>query len=143
MQMPAHAESADHHDRADGILRSAGKVGLRKRGFAFGRSLGFELVNNHRFCRPIAIQRRDQIAIGLNGPRRFRPRCTGCIAFHINRIIGQTCEKRLPFGGHGRCVFLPAGMQHFDIVCIAAIEERCSLKLFIAGAAVVCHRMCP
>jgi hypothetical protein len=73
MQMPAHTEGADHHDRTNRILRRTVEVFSGRGRLALCRSLGLQSVNDNRFGRPIAVQRRNQIAIGLHRPVRLLP----------------------------------------------------------------------
>ena len=94
MQMPAHAIGADHHQGMDGIARGADEIGLRERRRTPGdRSirLALQLVRDDLLDRaPIAVQRRDQLAIDLRRPVLPRPGGAGRLfageAFEIGRV---------------------------------------------------------
>ena len=145
MQMAAHAVGADHHDRANRILRRA----LSRDQPALGD--GFR---PWRQLSPSACQLRwIPSASCRRAPRqdlhwpepaswRFSQEAPAALASsHQCRIVGKAGEKRSAIPAANRCrIFLPAGVQAF--LCnrrCRRTETRFPQNSSFTGAAVVCH----
>ena len=75
VQMAAHAIGADHHDRADGIAGGALQFGWRNLGLAVRGGLALDLVGQRLLVdRPLAVQRRHQLALRRDRPVRCASR---------------------------------------------------------------------
>ena len=136
MQMAAHAVGADHHQRLDRIARGLGDVARLRRP---GGSLGLELVG-HRLLdfAPVAVERRDQFAIGLNRPVGLLPGSAGGGLADLVRIVFQLCKERLPFGWRAARIVLKPCVHLLDIGSIAAIQKR-GLCHDVVGFVFACH----
>ncbi len=141
VQMAAHAEGADHHDGADRIAGRLMHIGVGERG-AVDDGLVPDLLLDRLFDQaPVAVERRDQFAIGLQRPGRLRPGCALGVLPDVVGIVLQRGEEIAPFRGHRFRIVLPGGMQLLDVIGIAAIEERGEGKL-VVGLILSCHVHC-
>ena len=138
VQMAAHAEGADHHDGAHGIARLLMDIGLGD-GDAVGDGLFLDLLLDRLFDQaPIAVERRNQFAIGGQRPGRPRPGCALGVPAHIGRIVLQRGEEFLPLRIDRGGIVLIGGIKRVDIVGVAAIKERGEGKL-VVGLILSCH----
>ena len=133
MQVPAHAIGADHHDGADRIARRLQHVdrGRRRRAVGLGL-LGQRLPGLDGDLAPVAVERRDQLAIG--GLRPVAARCQlGPSAFFCDVGAGvfQPAEIARPGRVDAVRVRLVAGVELFDVVGVAAVEEGGEQELFV------------
>ena len=138
VQMAAHAVGADHHDGAHGIARRLLHVRIGGRGAVRGglvRTFFSMTLLDHA---PVAVERRDQFAIGLQRPGRLRPGGALGVLPDVVGVVLQRGEEILPFRVDRRRVVLIGRMQLLDIVGIAAIEERGERK-FVVGLILPCH----
>ena len=132
MQVSARAIGADHHDGADGIARRLQHVdGGRRR-----RALGGGLPAQHRAgldqdVFPIAVERRDQLAIGGLGPVGAGPgRPLGILPDVVAGVL-EPAEIAGPGGVDALRVGLVAAVEVFDIGGVAAVEEGGEEELFV------------
>jgi hypothetical protein len=138
VQVAAHAEGADHHDGADGIARRLFRH-CRIQRLSSLLGLALELVGDGLFDRtPVAVKRRDQLAIGLHRPVGLLPGCA-CSGFaDLLRIVLQIGEEGVPLGGHAARIVLEPRIHVLDVVGVAAIQER-GLRHDVVGFVVACH----
>ena len=93
------------------IARRLQDVGVGKRG-AVGRGLVLDLLLDVLFDQaPIAVERRDQLAIGLQRPGRLRPgRALGVLPDVVGVVL-QRVEEVAPFGVDRLRIVLIGGVQ--------------------------------
>ena len=123
MQMAAHAEGADHHDGMNGIARRLMHVGVGQRGSGRGGLFLHLLADNLLDQAPVAVERGDQLAIGLQRPVGLFPRCAFGVLLHRGGVVLQRGEEFLPLGVDRRGVVLPCGVERLDIIGVTAVEE--------------------
>jgi hypothetical protein len=105
VQVAAHAIGADHHDGADGIARRLMHLGLAER--HAGNGCGFLCLRLHLlfddlFDRaPVAVEGRDEFAIGGNRPVLLLPGGALGRPHHIFGPVGKRLEEGLPLGRNG------------------------------------------
>src|SRR5262249_21743522 len=77
------------------------------------------------FCfGPLAVERRDQIAIGPHRPVWLSPRRSARAFYDVGLFVLQALEKSPPLGIDRGWVGFVFGVEAFDIGGISAIEER-------------------
>ena len=97
---------------------------LAGQGQAVGAALFLDLGRNVLFdLAPVAIKRRDQLAIGGRGPAGLLPGGAAGILGDIRRVVLQAGEERLPFVADAGGLLLPLGIEFLDIVGVTAVEE--------------------
>gem|GEM_PF-5080693 len=138
VQMAAHAIGADHHDGAHGIARGAFDRFARDWLASGGRLVLQLLVDDLFDLAPIAVERRDEFAIGLLWPALGLPGCALRIFGDVGCVVLQAGEEVAPFLVDRGWVLLPVGIELLDVVGIAAIEERGDLER-VVGLVVACH----
>ena len=125
VQMAAHAIGADHHDGANTVacgLRDL-LAGQRCAGGTLC-SLTLQLIGDMLFnFGPVAIKRRNKLAIGGNRPVFSGPGCACGVLFHVVSIVAQLGEEIAPLRIDRIRIVLIFGVQLLNIVGIAAIEE--------------------
>src|SRR5690606_23194535 len=87
---------------------------------------------------PVAVERRNKLAVGGQRPARPRPRGAACILAHVVGVVLQRGEEILPFGIDRRRVVLVGGMQRLNVVGVTAIEEGSEGEL-VVGLILSCH----
>jgi hypothetical protein len=96
--MAAHPVGADEHERAHGVAGRLLHIGLRDAG-ALGLGLGLDLLADGLLdLGPVAVERRDEFAVGVNGPVRLLPgRAAGALLDRL-LVVLERAEERLPLG---------------------------------------------
>ena len=124
VEVAADAVGADQHQRVNRIARCLQDVGrceldtLRLRRC---RDLLADLLFGFG---PLAVERRDQIAVGTHGPVRLLPGGPARAFDDVGLLVLQALEKGPPLGiDRGRIGFV-FGVEIFDVGGIAAVEER-------------------
>jgi hypothetical protein len=121
--MAAHAEGADHHDRADRIPGRPEDIGVRQRDSTVAGLL-FDLLFDVLLDQPpIAVEGRDQLAIRLDRPVLRLPRGALGILDDVGGVVGEVAEELAPLRIHRIRVLLVARLQLLDIGGVAAVEE--------------------
>ena len=139
VEMAARTIGADQHQGAHGITRRALDIRARNRGRAWGGfrgrlGLGGDLAGNDLLRRrPIAIERRDEFAIGGDRPARSLPGWTVGAMLHHAWIVVQGFEKRPPLRIDRRRIGPVSLLKLFDIDGIAAIQKRRRRECVVAG----------
>ena len=110
VQMAAHAEGADHHDGADGIARGAAAPAPGQ-GLAVGGRLALDLLLDELVDRrPVAVEGRDEFAIGGDRPVRLRPGGAARVLADVAGIVLERAEEVAPFRRNGLRVVLIGGL---------------------------------
>ncbi len=73
---------------------------------------------------PLAVERRDEIAIGAHRPVRLFPRGSARAFDNVSFLVLQTLEKGPPLGIDRRRIGLVLRIEVFDVGGIAAVQER-------------------
>ena len=124
VEMPARAVGADQHQGADRVARRLLHLG---RGEFDSRRLRprLDLVAERLLdLAPIRVERGNELAARARRPVRQLPGRPASALEDVGALVSQALEKRLPFGIDRRRVALVAGIKVFDVVGIAAVEER-------------------
>jgi hypothetical protein len=121
VEVAADAVGANEHQRVDRVARRLLHIGRGKLD-APSLRLGLDLVADGLLdLGPVAGQRRDQIAIGVQN--RPPPRRATGVPEHVGPLVLQAFKERAPFGVDRRGVGLVAGLELFDIGGVAAIKK--------------------
>jgi len=135
MKVTAHAVGTDHHDGAHRIAGRLKHIGFARRLAGCGGGsldlrldLGFDGLLDHT---PIAVERRDEVAIGGDRPVLALPGGTGGGFLYIGRVFGERLEEGLPFVGDGFRIVLVTRVELLDIGSVRTVEERRDLKLLV------------
>ena len=132
MQVPPHAIGADHHDGVDRVARRLQHVdGGRGRGVGGLGLLDHRLLDPHLDLAPVAVERRHQLAIGRLRPILALPARSLGILVDVGGSILEPIEIRRPGRIDRGRIGLVAGIQPFDVIGVAAIEERREQELFV------------
>ncbi len=131
VQMPAHAVGADHHDGVDRIPCRL-HDGFCGNDLAAGFGLfGDRLLGLDRHFAPIAIERRDHLAIGGARPVGALPAWAIGVFGDAIGTVGKIVEELRPTGIDAFRVGLVAGVQRVDVIGIAAIKEGSEEERFV------------
>ncbi len=122
----AHPEGADHHDGANRIARGLLDVGPRNVGAGLLRLLGDLLAHpllDFGGLAPVAVERGDELAVGMDRPVGPRPFRAARLGDHVRLVVLQALEEGLPVGIHaGRIGLIPC-VELLQILGVATVEE--------------------
>jgi hypothetical protein len=122
VKMAADAVGADQHQRPDRIARRLLDLGRRNLD-ALGLRLALDLVADRLLdLAPVASQRRNQFAIGMQQARPL-PRRTAGVLDDVGAVVLQALEEGAPLRIDRVRVGLVARMELFDVGGVAAIKK--------------------
>jgi hypothetical protein len=123
VQVAARAVGADQHQGADRIARGAldfrrGNIDAAALRFALDL-LGQRLANG----RPVAVERRGEVAALRRRPVGTAPRRAARVQRDVVGVVLEALEEDLPLGVDRLRIGLVAGVQIVDVGGIAAVEK--------------------
>src|SRR5271155_1977004 len=124
VKMAARAIGADQHQRADRVAGGALDIGRRNVHAARLRLRLDFAADGFADFRPIAVERRDKLAVLGHRPIRPAPRRAARVLFDVARVVLQALEEPLPLGIDRLGVGLVTGVKVLDIIGVAAVEKR-------------------
>ncbi len=151
MVVAAHAVGADHHDGTDRITGRRHQLGGGQLDPGLLRLLLHllddsvldlaPLLRRALGGVPVAVEGGDELAVGVHRPVGACPFRTFRRGGDVAAVVLQFTEEGLPAGIDAFRVCLVPGIQFFEVVGVAAVEER---RIGKRGVRVLAgHVICP